>query len=220
MGELTRELPKPLLKTGGYPLIDYTLCNLHRWGIRDVYINLHYHGRQIAEYIKKFDMFDFTCCPEEEILGTAGGIKTCIGDATDDELFLVVNPDLLHFPDSGFRPPGDMSGDILLYLAEKKPEDSYTTLDFSEGKVYFRTGGYYYIGLAVVRWKTLTDVIYGKYHDLADIFRDEGKKGTLRGALFPGTCIDVGDYDRYMEFRDMDTGKYPETARWLAEFSR
>jgi len=46
MGELTNDLPKPLLKISGRPILEYTLANLPR-EIDEVILVIGYHGHKI-----------------------------------------------------------------------------------------------------------------------------------------------------------------------------
>ena len=50
---LTLKSPKPLLKIGKETLLSNTLKFLEIYGIKEVVINVHYLGDQIANYIKK-----------------------------------------------------------------------------------------------------------------------------------------------------------------------
>ncbi|MEQ9364485.1 MAG: NTP transferase domain-containing protein, partial [Leptospirales bacterium] len=73
MGELTANRPKPLLPLSGQPLIVYTLFQLHRWGVTEAMINLHYLGEQIEAALRNFPHFPLRYSHESRLLGTAGG---------------------------------------------------------------------------------------------------------------------------------------------------
>src|SRR5262245_66051184 len=49
MRPLTEKLPKPLLEVGGHRLIEYHLASLVDLGVRDVVVNLSWHGDRIRE---------------------------------------------------------------------------------------------------------------------------------------------------------------------------
>ncbi len=49
MRPLTEKLPKPMLEVGGHRLIEYHLAALVNLGVRDVVINLSWHGDRIRE---------------------------------------------------------------------------------------------------------------------------------------------------------------------------
>jgi mannose-1-phosphate guanylyltransferase len=96
MGELTRNLPKPLLPLGHYVLLDILLKQLKNAGIRRVIINLHYLGQLIRKRVTQHINHDLEIILSEEkpILGTGGGIARAekyfpAGDV------LVLNSDVL-----------------------------------------------------------------------------------------------------------------------------
>jgi mannose-1-phosphate guanylyltransferase/phosphomannomutase len=74
---ITETVPKPLLPVGHIPLVGYALHLLRYHGITDVFLNLHHLGRSLREVLG--DGADYgvhlTYSPEEEILGTGGGLK-------------------------------------------------------------------------------------------------------------------------------------------------
>lgn len=74
---LTRERPKPMLPVGGVTLVRWAACqNLHH-GLRRQVVNLHHLGDQIRAELGGGALpgAEMTFSPEEEILGTGGGIR-------------------------------------------------------------------------------------------------------------------------------------------------
>ena len=47
---LTNEIPKPLIKIKGKPLLEWSLIKLRSAGIKEIVINLHHLGDQIINY--------------------------------------------------------------------------------------------------------------------------------------------------------------------------
>ncbi len=74
MGELTKDLPKPLLPVKGKPLIDYAFDLIKPLQIENIFVNTHYHADLIQLHIKK-NYENIRVSLEPEILGTGGGIK-------------------------------------------------------------------------------------------------------------------------------------------------
>ncbi|MFQ5543292.1 MAG: NDP-sugar synthase [Nitrospiria bacterium] len=96
LGSLTRNLPKPLLPVGGFPMIHYNLLLLKKYGITDVMINSHYLGDKIRKTLGDgSDLgMNFSYSEEAVILGTGGGIKK-MARQTNGETFFVINADIL-----------------------------------------------------------------------------------------------------------------------------
>ena len=74
MGDLTKDLPKPLLPVKGKPLIDYALNLIEPLQTKNIFVNTHYHADLIQSHIKK-NYENIKISFEPEILGTGGGIK-------------------------------------------------------------------------------------------------------------------------------------------------
>jgi len=93
---LTNELPKALLPVANRPLIHYTLLLLKRYGITDIVINLHHHGKKIADALGDGATLGVRIrySWEPTILGTGGGIKQARQFLTGGT-FLVINGDIL-----------------------------------------------------------------------------------------------------------------------------
>ena len=74
MGDLTKDLPKPLLPVKGKPLIDYALNLIEPLQTKNIFVNTHYHADLIQSHIKK-NYENIRISLEPQILGTGGGIK-------------------------------------------------------------------------------------------------------------------------------------------------
>jgi NDP-sugar pyrophosphorylase family protein len=95
LGQLTSEVPKPLLDAGGRPLVELILLHLRSQGIEDVAINLHFRPEAIPERLGDGATLGLRIhyAHEERLLGTAGGAKNV-------EAFLAAEPELMiHYGD-------------------------------------------------------------------------------------------------------------------------
>ena len=96
MRPLTERLPKPMLEVGGHRLIAYHLAAPAATGVRDVVINLSWHGERIREALGGGAAHGVAIRYSEEgpePLGTAGGIVAALpllGSAP----FIVLNGDV------------------------------------------------------------------------------------------------------------------------------
>ena len=93
---LTLKSPKPLLKIGNETLLSNTLKFLKKLGIKQVVINVHYLGEQIADYISKnkFNLTINIVKEKDKILDTGGGVLNSIHHFSN-EPFLIINPDTI-----------------------------------------------------------------------------------------------------------------------------
>ena len=93
---LTDNFPKALVPVLNRPVLERNIEYLGKYGIRDIIINAHYHRDLIQEYAAscKIPNVNLTVSPEDEILGTGGGIARC-REFLKDDTFLVINSDIL-----------------------------------------------------------------------------------------------------------------------------
>jgi mannose-1-phosphate guanylyltransferase len=87
---LTYELPKPMVPVLDRPVMAHIVDLLDRHGIERAIANLHYFPDTIRDYFG--DRLEYRY--EEELLGTAGGVRNC-ADFFGDEAFLIISGDAL-----------------------------------------------------------------------------------------------------------------------------
>jgi dTDP-glucose pyrophosphorylase len=94
LSPLTDEVPKPMLPIGDRPLMEYTVEQLKRVGIRRVNITTHYLMDKISEYFGDGSEFgvEIKYVKEEHPLGTAGALGLM---EKPHEPWLVINGDIL-----------------------------------------------------------------------------------------------------------------------------
>jgi dTDP-glucose pyrophosphorylase len=92
---LTDTVPKPLLKIGEKPIMEYNLNQLTKYGIDDFWVSLKYLGEQIEDYfgsgIERNIHIEYVW--EKESLGTIGAVSLIENFSHD--YILVTNSDLL-----------------------------------------------------------------------------------------------------------------------------
>jgi dTDP-glucose pyrophosphorylase len=100
LGDLTREVPKPMLEVAGRPILERIVLHLVGGGIRDVALSVGYLADRITEHFG--DGRDFGCRitylheDVERPLGTGGPLRLLLEDGTPPEdPVLVMNGDLL-----------------------------------------------------------------------------------------------------------------------------
>lgn len=93
---LTLSVPKTMLPVGGIPLIGHIIRWLKSYGISEVGINLFYLGNMIMDYLGDGSRFGLKIIysQEENLLGTAGGVKR-LESFFAKERFILVYGDVL-----------------------------------------------------------------------------------------------------------------------------
>ncbi len=90
---LTFDLPKPLIKVRGKPLVEYAIEELERNNIKRIYLSIGYKANKIIEYInhrRKFGaQIDFII--ESKSLGTGGAIKYALSQIEGYDDIVIVN---------------------------------------------------------------------------------------------------------------------------------
>ncbi len=74
MDNLTKDIPKPLLKIKNKTLISYAIDLIKNMSFDKIYINTHFKHKMLESFISE-NYPDITISYEETILGTGGGIK-------------------------------------------------------------------------------------------------------------------------------------------------
>ena len=116
---LTNEITKPMVPVLDRPVMAHILDLLDRHGFEQVVANLHYFPESIKQYFGERLSYRY----EEELLGTAGGVRAC-ADFFGDEAFLIISGDALTDIDlSAFVARHREAGGIAT-LAVKKVADT------------------------------------------------------------------------------------------------
>jgi NDP-sugar pyrophosphorylase family protein len=92
---LTDTCPKPLLKIGDKPIIEYNVDRLKKFGVSKMVISINYLGQMLQDYLGDGSNkeLNISYISEDKPLGTAGAIGLI--DEFHTEYILVMNSDLL-----------------------------------------------------------------------------------------------------------------------------
>jgi len=93
---LTESVPKALVRVAGRPVMEHTVELLARHGFDQLFVNVHHHAEAVMEHFGDGARWgvSITYSHEEELLGTAGGVKK-LEDRLGGGDFLVVSGDAL-----------------------------------------------------------------------------------------------------------------------------
>ena len=218
MRPLTDTLPKPLLKAGGKPLLQYHLEALAACGVNEVIINLAYLGDKIREFVGDGSRFGLqvSYSPEPEPLETAGALlhaMPLLGDAP----FLLINGDvwsdyplqqlrqyvlnanahtnvnahLVLVPNPDFHPNGDFAINAQGLLSNDEAQPKYT-----------------FAGLSVIHPQLITQYPQARRKfPLGEVLRHGIAQQQISAEVYHGLWSDVGTPERLYKLDSQLTSK-------------
>ncbi len=201
MRPLTLHTPKPLVRAGGVPLIEYHLGALREAGFDQVVINHAWLGQQIEDHLGDGERFGLRIAfsPEGEPLETGGGIYRAL-PLLGDEPFMVVNGDIwTDYPFGALQVPiKGLAHLVLIDNPAHHPEGDFSLID---GQVHDSPQPgtrLTYSGIAVLHPKLFADCQAGAFK-LAPLLRAAMEQGQVTGEHFTGRWVDVGTHERLAE---------------------
>ena len=198
MRPLTLTTPKPLIRVGGVPLIEYHLRALARAGFTEIVINHAWLGQQIEDHLGDGSRFGLSIrfSPEGEPLETGGGIFRAM-PLLGDDAFVVVNGDIwTDYDFSALR--GPLKGLAHLVLVDNPEHHPAGDFILADGKVHAGqtpADNLTYSGIAVLHPR-LFDGCTGGAFKLAPLLRTAMAEGRVSGEHLKGHWVDVGTHER------------------------
>lgn len=214
---LTDEIPKPLLKVGEKPIIEYNIDRLTKFGIDDFWISLKYLGEQIEKHLgsgeKKNIHIDYVW--ESEPLGTIGAVSL-INNFTHDYV-LVTNSDLLtnidyeHF----FLDFIKQNADLAVLTIPYQVNIPYAVLETQDNIImsfkekpkytYYSNGGVY-----LMKKNILNYIPKNAFYNSTDLMQELiNLKYKVISYPFLGYWLDIGKHDDFEKAqRDIKNFKF------------
>jgi mannose-1-phosphate guanylyltransferase/mannose-1-phosphate guanylyltransferase/phosphomannomutase len=130
---LTYEITKPMVPVLDRPVMAHILDLLDHHGFQDVIANLHYFPDSIREHFGERLTYNY----EEELLGTAGGVRAC-AEFFGEEAFLIISGDALTDIDLGAFVARHRAAGGIATLAVKRVSDTReygVVLHDAEGRI-------------------------------------------------------------------------------------
>ena len=130
---LTYEITKPMVPVLDRPVMAHILDLLDRHGFHDVIANLHYFPDSIREHFGERLEYRY----EQELLGTAGGVRAC-REFFGEEAFLIISGDALTDIDLGAFVARHHAAGGVATLAVKQVSDTReygVVLHDAEGRI-------------------------------------------------------------------------------------
>lgn len=207
---LTLHTPKPLVRAGGVPLIEYHLRALAVAGFTEIVINHAWLGQQIEDYVGDGARFGVSIqySAEGEPLETGGGIVKAL-PLLGDKPFVVVNGDIwTDYDFARLRQP--LAGLAHLVLVDNPEHHPSGDFYLSEGHVRDAVPGVdtlTYSGIAVLSPALFDGAPAGAFK-LAPLLRNAMAAGAVSGERLPGLWVDVGTHERLAEVESLIEGKH------------
>ena len=213
LGDLSKELPKPMLPMGGRPILEYTIRHLASLGIADIVINLHYLPDIITNHFGTGANWNvhIDYSYEDAPLGTAGAVKKVEPLLRKFPQFLVLYGDivcnqdyrdLLNYHGSNH----DALGTIILH--ERNTSNSVVEMNGSgritrfierpKTEVPDKRQNWVNSGLYCFSNSILNRIPAGRHCDFPrDIFPDMVNEGSLYGFPLRGYRCAIDSPERY-----------------------
>ncbi|HEX4917040.1 MAG TPA: nucleotidyltransferase family protein [Limnobacter sp.] len=212
MRPLTDHCPKPLLKAGGKPLLQWHLEALRSVGIRQVVINHAHLGHQIESAFGDGHALGLHIqySAEASALETAGGIAKALPWLGEDP-FVVINGDVsCDWPIANALAvaaawqPGQLAHLVLVPNPVHHPQGDFALKGglVQEGDTLPELPRYTFSGIGVYAPALFASVPPGGVAKLAPLLRGAMAQGKVSGELHAGFWMDVGTPQRLQELDD------------------
>jgi len=104
MRPITDTIPKPLVKIGGKPMIDYALDSLVGAGVERAAVNVHHFSDQMEDHLRHYRGLDILISDERDALMNSGGGLAKGLKLLDREPVFVMNADLFWIGEPAGQP--------------------------------------------------------------------------------------------------------------------
>ena len=200
MDNLTKDIPKPLLKIKNKTLISYAIDLIKNMSFDKIYINTHYKHNMLERFISE-NYPDITISYEETILGTGGCIKNI---QTNDTVIL--NTDNLW--DQSFENELEKS---IKFFDENKSFDSVLLINSknnnfdlevnNEGLINFpsKLCNTSFQGCHIIRKNSLHP--YPEIFNIQDFWKDCSLNEKIYGYETTKINAHVGTKDEYLKYK-------------------
>ncbi|WP_333575882.1 nucleotidyltransferase family protein [Sphingobacterium sp.] len=208
---LTEKTPKPLLKVGDKPIIEYNIERLKKVGIKNVNLSINYLGDQLIDYFgdgKDRDL-NIQYVKEDKPLGTVGSILLVDHFSHDD--IIVMNSDLLTNIDFAdfFQTYKKTDADMAVATTSYHVDVPYAVLEVNESntvkslKEKPRYTYYSNAGIYILKRDLLKMIPENQFFDITDLM-DRILEMNLKLVTYPinGYWLDVGKHEDFKKAQE------------------
>ncbi len=208
---LTEKIPKPLLKVGGKPIIEYNIDKLKQVGIKNITLSINYLGNQLVDAFgdgKNKDL-NIQYIREDKPLGTIGSILLVKEFKHDD--IIVMNSDLLtnidfkDFYKTFINSEADMAVaatsyhvDVPYAVLEANGDNEVVSLKEKPKYTYYSNAGIY-----IIKKNILQMIPEDEFYDITDLM-ERILEMNLKLITYPinGYWLDIGNHDDYSKAQE------------------
>ena len=202
LGELTRDMPKPMLPLGGKPMIERIIELFKSSGYKKFMISVNCKSKVIKKYFgngKKFGI-DVVYLEEKDRLGTAGALSL-IDTRLITETFFVVNGDVITSLDYDemLKFHKSNNSDATMCVKENSYQIPYGVIQTNEDNsivaIEEKPTNYYYINTGIYTLEPGVIDILGKncYSEMTDLFGTlSNNKKIIKSFKLEGHWLDLG----------------------------
>lgn len=208
---LTETTPKPLLKVGDKPIIEYNIDRLQKVGIKNVNLSINYLGDQLIDYFGDGANrnLNIRYVRENKPLGTIGSIL--LVEDFEHEDILVMNSDLLTNIDYAdfFKTYKDSEADMAVAATSYQVDIPYGVLEVNESNIvkslkekprytYFSNAGIY-----IIKKDLLRMIPEDQFFDITDLI-NRIIEMNLKLITYPinGYWLDIGKHEDFKKAQE------------------
>lgn len=208
---LTENTPKPLLKVGDKPIIEYNIDRLINYGVKTINLSINYLGDQLVDYFGDGSSKGISVkyVKEDKPLGTIGSIL--LVDKFNHDDIIVMNSDLLTNIDFGdfYKAFKESNADMAVAATSYHVDVPYAVLEVQNDNevkslkekpryTYYSNAGIY------IMKKSLLKMIPGdQFYDITDLM-DRILEMNLKLVTYPinGYWLDIGKHDDFKKAQE------------------
>lgn len=208
---LTEKTPKPLLKVGEKPIIEYNIDRLAKVGIENIYLSVNYLGEQLEEYFGDGSLknINIDYIREDKPLGTIGSVL--LVDEFEHEQIIVMNSDLLTNIDFAdfYKTFKETEADMVVAATVYSVDIPYAVLEADEKQnvkslkekpkySYFSNAGIY-----LMKKELLKMIPKDEFYDITDLM-EKVLEMDRKLVTYPinGYWLDIGKHEDFKKAQE------------------
>lgn len=208
---LTENTPKPLLKVGGKPIIEYNIDRLAHVGVKNIYLSINYLGEQLEDYFGdgSSKSLHIGYIREDKPLGTVGSVL--LVDEFEHDEIIIMNSDLLTNIDFAdfYKTFKNSGADMAVAATTYQVNVPYAVLEADDNQkvkslkekpqyTYFSNAGIY-----LLKKEILNMIPKGQFYDITDLM-EKVLEMDNKLITYPinGYWLDIGKHEDFKKAQE------------------